>query len=57
MDFVLSGKICPERSTNTNPITRESFTNTVRGGYIGHGELKGERRLMAKSISHIQLET
>jgi hypothetical protein len=31
--------------------------NTVWGeGYTGHGELKGEKRLMAKSISHIQLE-
>jgi hypothetical protein len=33
MDFVLHDEICPERSTNTNPITREKFTNTVRGVY------------------------
>jgi hypothetical protein len=26
------------------------------GGYIGHDDLKGEKRLIAKSISHIQLK-
>jgi hypothetical protein len=58
MDFVLSGtKPVPKDQPVPTPLQeRTSRILSGGGGYIGHGELKGEKRLMAKSISHIQLE-